>query len=283
MEDIASLIEVATEALRNAGIPEPRREAASLLEYAIARPRTFLIAHSDHIPTAAQTRHFRECIARRAFREPFHYITGSKEFYGLEFKVSPDVLIPRPETEMLVERSIEILAEYAHPRFCEVGVGSGCISIALLVNIPAARATGLDISPAAMTIAMENAVTHDVAPRFGLASSDVFDNLAPGKEFELIISNPPYIPAADILGLQPEVRDHEPSLALTDGGDGHSIIRRLVNDSPQYLMPGGRLLFEFGFGQAEQVRTLFSADTWRSVQFKADLQGIPRIVEVERK
>ncbi len=279
MESIASLIEAGTAILQNAGIPEPRREAASFLEIAIGRDRAFVIAHPDHLTTPDQTKRFRECVDRRALREPFHYITGSKEFYGLEFAVSPAVLIPRPETEMLVERGIALLGGVARPRFCEVGVGSGCISIALLVNLPRTRAVGLDISRDAIKIAAENGLKHCVGERLDLRESDVFHHLADNERFDLIVSNPPYVPAIDLAGLQDEVRKHEPRSALTDGRDGLSIIRRLVIDSPRFLKPNGSLILEFGFSQAGQVSALFKREIWRSVQFRADLQGIPRVVE----
>ena len=143
MSDIASLLSAGEKSLRLVGIPEPRREASSLLELALGRARAFIVAHPEHEPDEEQRARYFEFVKRRSGREPFHYIKGSKEFYGLEFELSPNVLIPRPETEMLVERSISFLAGRQRPMFCEVGVGSGCISVAVLVNVPAATAVGL--------------------------------------------------------------------------------------------------------------------------------------------
>jgi release factor glutamine methyltransferase len=279
MEDIATMIDAGAELLSNAGIPEPRREASSLLQHAIGRDRAFLLAHPEHTPDGEHTSRYRGLLARRAQREPFHYITGIKEFFGLEFAVSPAVLIPRPETERLVERGIEILSGVDKPRFCEVGVGSGCISIALLVSLPGASAVGLEISGDALAAASANGRRHRVGDRLELRPSDIFAAVGPGEKFDLIVSNPPYVPAAAIEGLQPEVRDHEPRSALTDGADGLSIIRKIVAESPDFLEPGASLLFEFGFDQARQVRALFSPDLWASVRFEDDLQGIPRIAE----
>jgi release factor glutamine methyltransferase len=276
MANVASLLDLGTETLRQAEIPEPRREASSLLELAIARDRTFIIAHPDHLPDSEQTSRYHEFINRRAAREPFHYIKGVKEFYGLDLAVSPAVLIPRPETEMLVERAVGLLAVMEKPVFCEVGVGSGCISVAILVNVPRAAGVGLEISEKAIEIAAGNAVAHSVASRFDLRRSDLFNGLAADEKFDLIVSNPPYVPAAAVSGLQPEVRDHEPREALTDGGDGLSIIRRLVAGSPRFLRPGGKLMFEFGMGQAEQVREMFPSDIWSKVLIESDFQGIPR-------
>lgn len=278
MESIASLLDAGTGELLRAGIPEPRREASSLLELAIGRGRAFLIAHPEYRPDAERTSLYLEHIARRAGGEPFHYIKGKKEFYGLDFIVSPAVLIPRPETEMLVDRSIGLLNASAQPRFCEVGVGSGCISIAILAHVPGASAVGLEISSEAIEIGRANAASNGVAPRFEIRRSDMFASLADDERFDLIVSNPPYIPATELAGLQREVRDHEPRTALTDGGDGLSIIRRLAKDSPRFLSPGGTLMFEFGVGQAESVLEMFPPDTWCSAVIEKDFQGISRIV-----
>lgn len=278
MANIASLLEDGAEILRNAGIPENRREASSILEFAVGRGRSFLIAHPEHVPDAGQASAYFAYIARRADREPFHYITGTKEFYGLELLVTPAVLIPRPETEMLVHRAVDLLTGVEDPSFCEIGVGSGCISIAILVNVPKANSVGLEISVEAIDIARSNADKHEVLDRSDLRRSDVFDALAEDEKFDLIISNPPYVPTADLEGLQPEVRDHEPRSALTDGEDGLSVIRRIVVGSPRYLKPGGSLMLEFGMGQGERVRAMFPADIWNFVDIESDLQGIPRTV-----
>lgn len=277
MESIASLLEAGSEVLRNAGIPDPRREASSLMEHAIGRRRAFILAHPEHVPGADEKSSYREFIRRRSDREPFHYITGVKEFFGLEFSVSPAVLIPRPETEILVEGAILRLSGREKPRFCEVGVGSGCISIALLANLPAVEAVGLEISPDAICIARTNSIKHGVASRLDLRESNVFEALGHGEKFDVIVSNPPYVPAADIGGLQPEVRDFEPHQALTDQMDGMSIIRRLVHEAPAFLNREGTLMFEFGFAQGEQVRGAFSPEIWTELTFQDDLQGIPRI------
>lgn len=278
MRSIAPLIEDAAAALAAAGVAEARREAASLMQIAIDRPRSFIIAHPEYVPDGAESNRFSELVKRRCGHEPFHHLTGKKEFFGLDFIVSPDVLIPRPETEMLVEQAIEVLKNLPQPRFCEVGVGSGCISVSILHNLGRATATGLEISPEAIAVATENSSLHRVNDRFDIFPSDVFAALGRAEKFDLVVSNPPYIPAADVLGLQPEVRDHEPLNALTDGADGLSIIRRLVDESPDHLKPGGTLMFEFGFGQSDAVRAMFPPKIWRDVSISDDLQGIPRTI-----
>jgi len=277
MVDLASLIESGAEELAKAGIREPRREASALLEAAIGRDRTFLVAHPEYRPLELERSRFQGFVERRTRREPFHYITGTKEFFGLDFRVSPAVLIPRPETEMLVEQGIGFLRDFERPRFCEVGVGSGCISVALLVNLPNAIGVGLEISPEAIEVAVENAARQEVDDRFDLRRSDLFDSLKAGEKFDLIVSNPPYIPIGDLDGLEPDVRDFEPHIALTDKADGLSIVEKIADFSPSFLVGGGRVLIEFGYGQAEKVSKIFERG-WKNADIKDDFQGIPRTI-----
>jgi len=278
--NISTALASATEKLAEAGIAEPRRETASLMAFILDKDAAFVIAHSEDELSANQKILFDACIRRRAKREPFQYITRRQEFYGLEFEVTPDVLIPRPETEILVEEAINILSKLENPRFCEVGVGSGCISVSILANVPSAKAVGVDISEAALNIAYRNAERHNVAERLTLLESDVFSNVT-GK-FDLIASNPPYIPARDIDALQAEVRDHEPKSALDGGEDGLAIVERIISQSPELLLPNGRLLLEIGWDQAEKVGTLFDTHNWITPEFLLDLQGIERIVKAEK-
>jgi release factor glutamine methyltransferase len=277
MPNIAETLNEAAEILRASGIAEPRREANSLLAFALRKDRTFLITHRDYELSADEERYFQNVLQRRARREPFQYITGKQEFYGLDFAVTPDVLIPRPETEMIVENAIEILQARTSARFCEIGIGSGCISTAILHNVEAASAIGLDISAKSLEIAKKNAKNYSVSERLELKKSDVFDALA-DERFDLIVSNPPYIPQKDILNLQAEVRDFEPLNALTDGGNGLSIIEKIIRDAPKFLRSGGFLLMEIGFGQAEDVKNLFDEKIWGAVEILPDWQGIPRMV-----
>lgn len=262
--------------LRSAAVPEPRREAAALLSFALGRDRTFLQAHPEYVLSDAELSTFTDAVRRRSSHEPLQYITGRQEFWRLEFEVTPDVLIPRPETEILVEAAIERLHGLQAARFCEVGIGSGCISVSILHSVRDARATATDISPAALIVAEANAARHGVRERLELVNASIFDTVT--GQFDLVVSNPPYVPEADIASLQAEVRDHEPSVALSGGGSGLDIISQLVEQSPRVLRPGGSLLMEIGFDQGDRVMSLFERGAWQSVEIMPDLQGIPRIV-----
>lgn len=280
MSNIFETLQKATETLKQNGIAEPRREANSLLSFALGKDKTFLIAHSDYELSGEEEKRFEKFLRRRANREPFQYITGRQEFYGLDFTVTPDVLIPRPETELIVETAIEILHDKRSPVFCEVGTGSGCISVSILHEVKAARAISLDISAEALKIAALNAARHKVSDRIELKVSDVFSILT-NEKFDLIVSNPPYIPPGEIENLQAEVRDFEPLTALTDNKDGLSIIEKIINDSPFFLKAGGYLLMEIGFDQSESAREIFAPDKWQDVEFLTDLQGIPRTIKAK--
>jgi release factor glutamine methyltransferase len=279
---IADALREAATRLRVAGLAEPRREAGTLLSHALGRDQAFLITHADEALTVAQVSDFRGYVERRAAGEPFQYIAGRQEFYGLEFEVSPEVLIPRPETELLVEKALELLKGTDAPLLCDVGTGSGCIAVTLLHERRDARGFALDLSPTALAVAARNAAHHDVERRLHLLVSDCFNALRDGEHqnirFDLIASNPPYIAEADVDALQKEVREHEPRLALTPGGDGLSVIQRLVAEAPEFLKPGGHLLIEIGFDQHEQVASFIDPRVWTLLDIYRDLQGIPRTV-----
>lgn len=279
MTNIFETIKEATQILRRNGINEPRREASSLLSLAIQKDRTFLIAHPEYELSIAENLKFQTFIERRANREPFQHIAGNQEFWGLDFFVNGDVLIPRPETEMLVEAGIEILQKIENPRFCEIGIGSGCISVAILHDMKFSKAFGLDISERALKIAKKNAEKHSVLERLNLKISDVFEKVDNAEKFDLIVSNPPYIPKEDIATLQLEVKDFDPVIALTDGEDGLSIIQKIIKDSPEFLNEQGFLLLEIGINQSNKVREIFDFEIWQTVEFFPDLQGIPRMVK----
>lgn len=279
---IAESLKIAAATLRNADIAQPEREAASLLMFAIKRDRTFLFAHNEYELNEAESRAYSNLIARRQTREPFQHIVGKQEFYGLDFVVTPDVLIPRQETELLVEAAIEILNGKENARILEIGTGSGCIAVSLLHSSPTVIATAADISERALVIAKKNAETNGVAGRITFLRSDLYEALDPQK-FEIIVSNPPYIPAKDVATLQAEVRDFDPITALTDGADGLSIIGKIVADAPQYLDRNGSLLIEIGFGLAAAVAEMFDRKLWVEPVFIQDMQGIERIVRSEVK
>lgn len=280
---LAQALREAAQTLRQQQVADARREAASLLGHVLGRGYAYLLAHDDELLADKQANEFRAAVERRAAGEPFAYIAGRKEFYGLDFEVTPDVLIPRPETELLVEKASEIINQSRTPvALCDVGAGSGCIAVALLHKHRMARAVALDISPAALRVAARNAARHGVNERLELVESDLFAALRPARQFALIASNPPYVAAADIAGLQREVRDHEPLTALTPGPDGLEIVRRLLADAPPFLADGGHLLIEIGYDQGAAARRLIDAQTWQFIDIYRDLQGHPRAVALQK-
>jgi release factor glutamine methyltransferase len=280
---IARAISEGATALGTAGVADARREAGSLLAHTIGRDRSYIITHKDDPLTNEQVEAYFVFVARRAGGEPLQYITGHQEFFKLDFEIMPDVLIPRPETELLVEIALAILKDIPEPLIADIGTGSGCIAISLLHELTRARALATDISPAALEVARRNAQRHGVLDRMMLVQSDCFSNLDAQQTFSLILSNPPYIADRDLETLQREVRKHEPQAALKGGEDGLSVIRRLLLEASRFLRSGGTLVFEIGFGQSEAVKQLIEPHAWNLIEIRQDLQGIPRAVILERK
>jgi len=279
---IASATNEGTQLLEAAGIYEPRMEAGSLLAHVLGRDRIFIIAHAEEPLTDEQMALFRGCVGRRAQGEPLQYITGRQEFFKLEFEVTPDVLIPRPETEIIVETARELLRDEAQPFVADIGAGSGCIAISLLNEFPEARAVATDISPAALRVARRNAARHGVIDRLTWLESDCFSALQPARQFRLIASNPPYVSDIELDAMQREVR-YEPRAALFAGPDGLAVIRRLLRDAPLFLQRDGYLVFEIGFGQHEAVKSLIDRDVWKLLEIREDLQHIPRTVVLQNR
>ncbi|MGI9056246.1 MAG: peptide chain release factor N(5)-glutamine methyltransferase [Pyrinomonadaceae bacterium] len=280
--NISETLKQATEILEQNIIVEPRREANSLLAFALEKDKTFLIAHSEYELSETETITFEKLLTRRAAHEPLPYIRGHQEFFGLDFVVTPDVLIPRPETELIVEAASEILQTKEKGHFCEIGTGSGCISISILHEVKNATATGADVSENALAITKINAEKNAVADRLNLIESDGFENFE-NEKFDLVVSNPPYVPKDDFESLQAEVRDFEPHIALTDGKNGLSIIEKIIIDAPRFLKPDCYLLMEIGFNQSFKVEEMFDTNIWQTVEFLPDLQGIPRMAKARLK
>lgn len=281
---IAQAILEGANKLRKAGVPDERREAGSLLMYVLARDRSYILTHAEAELSNEQQERFIAALDERAQGKPLQYITGRQEFFGLEFEVNGDVLIPRPETELLVEAALSLVSQNDAPFICDVGTGSGCIVVTLLHQLPGARAIALDISPAALAVAERNATRHGVHERLSFIASDCFSGLGPasGSGFDLIVSNPPYVAARAIDGLQREVRDFEPRAALVSGDDGLAVIRRLLLESGEQLKSGGFLLFEIGFDQHDAVQQLIDENCWKLLEVFDDLQGIPRTVALSK-
>ena len=274
----------ATRMLNDAGVPNARREAGSLLAFVLGKDRTFIISHAEEQLSDDAFDRFRTSVERRAAGEPLQYITGVQDFFGREFHVTPDVLIPRPETELLVEAAIELVADNSAPFICDIGTGSGCIAITLVGEMPQARAVAVDTSRVALEIAKSNALKHSVSERVIFAVSDCFAALNANEyQFDLVVSNPPYVSQAMMSGLQREVRDHEPLVALTAGADGLTIIRRLLHEAPAFLRKNGHLIMEIGFDQGDAVKRLVDEDVWLFCDIRPDLQGIPRIVVLRKR
>jgi release factor glutamine methyltransferase len=251
-----------------------------LLAHVLKLPRLKLYLNFERKLADAELEDVRDLVKRRGNREPLQHILGSTSFCGLEIKVNRHVLIPRPETELLAERAWQFLAaRNTHPPDAlDFGTGSGCLAVALAVHCPGARIDALDISEAALALAHENAVAHGVADRIRFHNGDGFAALPSRAAFDLIVSNPPYIPSAEIETLAPEVRDHDPRIALDGGGDGLDFYRRLAAEAVRRLLPDGHLMLELGDGQAERIRELFVQHNWVVENVEADYSGRPRIL-----
>jgi release factor glutamine methyltransferase len=273
----------ARETLIRAGIPaeEAALDAEVLARHVLDCDRATLLTRArDPLPSAFD-RLYHALIARRVAREPVAYIIGHREFWGLEFDVTPAVLIPRPETELVVEEALASLPRRDIVRhIIDVGTGSGCLAVTLAVEFPPANVTATDTSHEALAVAYRNADRHNVIGRITFVQADVLKDLT--EPADLIVSNPPYVPAGDAATLQAEVARYEPASALYGGPDGLDVIRRLVGSARQHLAAGGWLIIEFGFGQEAAVREVAREAGWNVARIRNDLQGIPRVAVLRR-
>ncbi len=261
-------------------------DAESLLLHVLKRTdpdrnRAWLIAHGDDpLPGRIEAK-LKELVERRLIGEPMQYITGESEFYGLPFKVTRDVLVPRRETEHLVEWGFTLANRFTRPRMVDIGTGSGAIAVALAHQLPSAVITATDLSPAALAVARENARRNGVADRIRFLEGDLLAPVA-GELFDFVISNPPYVPNTDRALIAVEVREYEPALALFAGEDGLDVYRRLIPAALDALVPGGYIALEIGFSQADDVKNLLAEAGFANVEFTPDLQDIPRVVSALR-
>jgi len=258
---------------------QPRRDAELLLLRLLGCDRAFLLTHPHAALTPEQSAQYRDWLRRRAAHEPVQYIVGEQEFFGLSFSVTPDVLIPRPETEHLVETLIALVPHDKPVRIADIGTGSGIIAVALAHALPLAQVTALDISEAALAVARRNAERHHVAGRIHFLQSDLLSAVA-GESFDAIASNPPYVAKEDRATMEPQVRDYEPAGALFAGASGLEVYERLIPQAHAALKPEGWLLLEIGYGQRNDLARLLSG--WNSVGFIEDLQGISRVARAQR-
>lgn len=290
--------------LAAASVPSSALAAELLLIHTLGRDRTWLYTHPEERLDGASAEKYFALIARRAAGEPTQYILGKQEFWGLEFEVTPAVLIPRPETEHLIEVAIERIGasrRNSKLRIADVGTGSGCIAVALAKEFPNAEIAATDISAAALEIAKRNAARHHVAARMQLAQADLLEatfHRSPNAEsqgppesqvtshesrpFDLIVSNPPYIAESEATALQREVREYEPQVALFAGPSGLQFYARLIEQAESRLVARGSLILELGFGSAERVCEMIEArGVWTSVAVTNDLAGIPRVLAAQ--
>ena len=300
MIDIRTALKQGMADLRAAEVSSHTLAAEVLLMHALGRDRAWMYSHHEEILDPATTQKYFQLIGRRAAGQPTQYLTGHQEFWGLDFEVTPAVLIPRPETEHVMEvalarlgeRGLKIHMDTGLPRetlhVADVGTGSGCLAVALAYELPHAEIIATDSSAAALEIARRNAARNQVADRIRFIEADLLalpgNKRTPEPFFDLIVSNPPYIAGSDAASLQREVRDHEPHAALFAGPTGTEIYERLVAEARNQLRDRGILVLELGYNSAEPVRAMFDATStaWTNVSITMDLVGIPRILAAER-
>ena len=292
MPALRNLVARAAERLSLGPHPDrARQDAETLLLHILGKNKAWLLSHLDEELPEDQAARYMQLLERRYRGEPIQYITGETEFYGLPFRVTPDVLIPRPETEHLVEIVLAWAASLAaretppripRLRILDIGAGSGAIAVALAHKLPHAAVTAIDFSPSALDLARHNAALNRVSSRIRFLEGDLLAPVA-NQQFEIIVSNPPYVPVSDRASLSVEVRDHEPALALFAGPDGLDVCRRLIPQAFACLVPGGFVALEFGYGQHQVVAALLASANFYPIDLIPDLQGIPRVASAWRR
>lgn len=283
---IRALLTWTTDFLAKKGTPPStaRLESQLLLAHVLRCSKVDLLVRFEDVPAEPQRAAFRELIKRRVDGLPVAYLVGSREFYMLEFDVSPAVLVPRPETETLVAEAIKLLKPLAAPMVLDLCTGSGCIGISIAHQKTDARVTLADVSPDALDVARRNAKKHGVEPRMHFRQGDLFAALPAGSVFDAILCNPPYIAPGELATLAPDVREHEPRLALDGGPDGLSFYRRIAAEVENYLTPGGFLLLEIGATQDDAVRSILGEQPTLDVgKTLKDNAGLHRVVVVRKK
>ena len=284
MKTVKALIETTTARLQAAGIAQARWDAELLVAHGLKESRLVLYAHPERGVDKEDQATLSSLVARRANREPLQHLIGFQEFWGLSFKVGPDVFIPRPETECIIEAALtfrEALKSLTSPIVVDIGTGSGCLAVALAKELPQAQIYATDLSSEALSIAEENARAHGVSGRLRFLKGDLYGPLKRqglACQINLLVSNPPYIPQTSLEDLQPEVRDYEPRMALDGGVDGLEVYRRLLVEAPALLAPGGIMILELGQGQAADVGALAIRSGLMIYRMVKDGAGIPRVL-----
>jgi len=276
---VGQALRKAEQRLRDASVPDPALDAERLLRHTLGWDRAAVIARAGELLAAPDERRFLALVEERARRRPLQHLTGVQAFWRHEFLVTPDVLVPRPETEILVQAALELMREREAPVMVDVGTGSGCIALSIAAERPDAVVHAVDVSPAALAVARENARRLGLAARVEMHEGDLLEPVAhlEGRA-DLVISNPPYVDPAELPTLAPEVRDHEPRRALLADEPPYGIYRRLAGASTRLLRPGGHLLVEVGEGMAPAVAQAFGAAGLAQVETRPDLAGIARAV-----
>ena len=266
-------------------VPNDLLDAQTLLAEALGKDRTYLIVNYNQQLSDELLAQYQCLIKRRAAGEPLQYITGHQEFFGLEFEVTPNVLIPRPETEIIIEETIRLVEQckIAEPMIMDVGTGSGCIAVTLARELENANVIACDISPAALSVARRNAIRYKLETRVEFVTSDLLKAVPETASADFILSNPPYVSSDELPQLQREVRDWEPHLALTDFADGLSFYRRLMDEAPARLKPGGYLICELGYTQSDSVLAMADRQIWEEPKLIDDLQSIPRTIVLRKR
>ena len=274
---INSLLNWTVNYFKRKNIQSARLDAEVLLSHVLRQERIYLYVHFDEPMEQNELSKFREYVKKRAQHVPIAYIIGEREFMGLPFKVTKDTLIPRPDTEILVENVLNNVDKDKEIEIVDIGTGSGAIILSLLVNLPKAQGKTVDISSKAIEVAKENAVNLQVNDRCEFFVGDLFAPLN-GNKFDLIVSNPPYIPQKDIATLEDDVKEYEPVSALTDGGDGLSYYRRLLSEGKAYIKENGFIALEIGIYQSEDVKQIAMDNGWKNIKIIKDYAGIDRVV-----
>jgi release factor glutamine methyltransferase len=277
---VLEAIQKSADFLGKKNVESPRLQTELLLSHFLKLPRMKLYLNFERVLTPSETDALRELIKRRSQREPLQHIVGSTSFCGFEIAVNRHALVPRPETEMLAELGWQFLSSInSQPSAAlDFGTGTGCIAIAIAAKCPNAKILATDISADALTLAKENAVKNNLAEQIEVLQGDGFTALPNNIRFDLIISNPPYIPSAEIATLQPEVRDFDPRTALDGGADGLDFYRKLAAEAKPFLKSDGKIMLEFGDGQADVIRTIFENEKWIVEAVKEDYSQRARIL-----
>jgi release factor glutamine methyltransferase len=275
---IKRLLEWTTTFLSQKGSESARLDTEVLLAHTLGCQRIELYTRWDEVASEEDRQTFRGLVRQRVEGCPVAYLVGRKEFFSLEFEVSPAVLIPRPDTEHVVVECLRLARKHQTPTVLDMGTGSGCLAVAVARQHPGAQVSAIDISPEALAVAAGNASKQGVGDRIRFLEGDLFSPLAPGERFDFILSNPPYIPHDDLNQLPSGVRDYEPHLALDGGADGFAVFDRLVAMSPDYLQPGGQLLLEIGSAQEIPARERLEALGYEVAPTLRDGAGYPRVL-----